>query len=92
MTTAHQEDIASTRLLIALFVVWIIASSGTLVSLELFTVESGFLFGFIGFLVLSEIFAPERPSASWRKVRWVKVVGFIILGYFLSMRVIEIVS
>jgi hypothetical protein len=79
-------------MLVALVVVWIVASSGALVSLELFTLESWFLFGFIGFLVLSEIFAPERPSAWWRKVSWVKIGGFIILGYFLSLRVIEVVS
>jgi hypothetical protein len=78
--------------MIALVVVWIATASGALISLEIFTVESVFVFGFLGFLVLSEVFAPERPLTWWRWMRWVKIVGFIILGYFLSLRAIETIS
>jgi hypothetical protein len=92
MTVARQDEPVSPWTALGAILVWIAASSGVLASLELLTVESAFVFGFIGLLILTELFAPKRSSTWWMQTYWIKVVGFVVLGYFVWLQAMQYIG
>lgn len=75
-----------------LFVVTLVAFLGVLPvifwSLGEFSLRSYFILGFVWFLITSEVFAPSEPETVWwRRLRWVKAAGWLVLAYIVGERV-----
>lgn len=57
-------------------------------SLGEFSFRSYFILAFIWFLITSEVFAPAEPETVWwRRLRWIKTAGWLVLLYIVAERV-----
>ena len=57
-------------------------------SLGEFSLRSYFILAFVWFLITSEVFAPTEPETVWwRRLRWIKAAGWLVLVYIVAERV-----
>jgi len=48
------------------------------------------ILAFVSFLIVSELFVPVNAETKWwSKLRWVRVVGWVVTIWLLSQRVVE---
>jgi len=58
-----------------------------------FSVRTYFLISFVWFLIVSEVFAPAEPETNWwRQLRWIKLLGVLVLCYIVAERVAVVVQ
>ena len=56
------------------------------------SLRSYFILAFIWFLISSEVFAPSEPETVWwRRLRWIKAAGWLVLMYIISERVMAVI-
>ncbi|MXR52977.1 hypothetical protein GRX03_15365 [Halovenus sp. WSH3] len=80
------------RLFVVTLVVFLSALPIVFWSLDEFSWRRYFVLGFVWFLITSEVFAPAEPEAVWwRRLRWVKAAGWLVLAYIVSERVAAVV-
>jgi len=57
-----------------------------------FSLRSYFILAFIWFLISSEVFAPSEPETVWwRRLRWIKAAGWLVLVYITGERVMAVI-
>lgn len=78
-------------LFVTAFAVFVLVSPVVLWSSGLLTAETYFVACFLWFLVSSEVFAPADPeTAWWKRLRWIKAVGWLVLAYVVYQRVVAV--
>lgn len=78
--------LGSFGLLLAVFsiVLWLVGSAD---------VETYYIITFLIFLVTSELFAPtSHDSMWWNRLQWLRVGGWVVLGYILFNRVVAVLQ
>ncbi len=61
--------------------------------LDALTLRLFFVLSFLGFLVVIELTAPFAVAPRWRRrLRWVILVGFLILSYIIVTRILEVLA
>lgn len=64
-----------------------------LVLLDAFTLELFFVLSLIGLLVVTELTAPFAVAPRWRKrLRWVILLGLLVFGYIVALRIRAILN
>jgi len=62
-----------------------------LIGLELLTPEVYFTLSFLGLLALRTVFVPtDDPPQWWRRLNWAVRIGFLVLGYIVVQRALEL--
>jgi hypothetical protein len=72
-------------------VAWMLAVCVVLLAFDGLTVESMFVFSFIGFLIVIELTAPYAMALRWRgRLRWFVLLGLAGFGYLAVRQVLSI--
>jgi hypothetical protein len=80
------------RQFLSTFVLFLLVTPVILWQADLFSIQTYFIVSFLWFLISSEIFAPQEPNARWWvRLRWIKLVGWIVFVYIIFDRVNAVV-
>jgi hypothetical protein len=92
LVTQPELDDRRFRLFLSTFVLFLLVAPVVLWQVDLFSIRTYFIASFLWFLISSEVFAPQEPDVRWwARLRWVKLVGWIVLAYIIFERVNAIV-
>lgn len=82
----------SFRSFLSVFVVGLALIVPVLWTIGLFTVRTVFILCFVWLLISSELFAPTTPTTWWRRLRWVKAGGWVVMAYIVFERIVAVVQ
>lgn len=72
---------------------WMLAALLALVLLDAFSYELFFVLSLIGFLIVTELTAPQLVTPEWRRrLRWPILIGLLIFGVIVARRIYEILE
>lgn len=89
----HPGRFHSLRLFLSLQVGWVCLCFAALRFFGVLSVRRLFLLIYIGFLVSFELTSPKianHASTWWRRLRWIQVLGLIVLAYLLWLDIVRI--
>lgn len=70
-------------------IVWMAVALVVLLGLGMFSPEFYYIVSFIGFLVVTQLFAPvESVPDWWHRVKLLVLVGFFVFGYLAARRIL----
>lgn len=91
--SARQTERRKLRALVVTFVVVASGSSLLLWAAGMADVRTHFVVSFIWLLALAELYAPSDPdSVWWRRLAWLKIAGWLVLGFIVYERVMAVVA
>lgn len=75
------------------FSVFVVLSPVVLLAFGLFSIRTYFIACFVWFLIASEVFVPSEPAGSWwARLRWLKLLGWVILAVIVFERVTAVLG
>lgn len=80
------------QVVVVVQIVWMAVGFATFQLLGAFTVEAYLIVSYFGLVLATLVFAPaERSTQSWRGIKWLVRAGFLVLGYFVAMRALDVI-